>query len=76
MPDRPALHEDDRVVAILAGDGRRQPEHEPRLGLSRDLLEAVGRQVMALVDDQVAVVGDAIVDDALSDEALNHGDIE
>ena len=76
MPDRPALHEDDRVVAVLPRDGRRQPEDEPRLRLARDLFEAVRRQVVALVDDQVAVVGHAIIDDALPDQALNDRDIE
>ncbi len=76
VPDRPALHEDDRVVTVLSGHGRRQPENEPRLGLSRDPLEAVRRQVVALVDDQVAVVGHAIVDDTLLDQALNHRDIQ
>ena len=64
MPDRPALHEDDRVMAVLARDGRGQPEDEPRLRLAGHLLEAVRREVVALVDDQVAVVGDAVVDDA------------
>ena len=41
-----------------------------------DLLEAVRRQVMALVDDQVAVVGDAVVDDALPDQALDDRDVD
>ena len=76
MPDRSALHEDDRMVTVLARDGRRQPDDESGLGLARDLLEAVRRQVMTLVDDQVAVVGHAIIDDALPDEALNDRDVE
>ena len=42
VPDRPALHEDNRVVAILPGDGCGQPEHEPGPRLSCDLFEAVG----------------------------------
>lgn len=35
MPDRPALHGDDRMMAVLARDGRRQPEYESRLGFQR-----------------------------------------
>ena len=72
----PALHEDDRMVAVLARDRRRQSDDESRLGLSRNLLEAMGRQVVALVDNQVAVVGDPVVHNALLDEALDDGDIE
>ena len=44
------------MVAVLARDGRGQPSDESRFGLARHLLEAVRRQVMALVDDQMAVV--------------------
>ena len=76
MPHRTALHEDDRMVAVLARDSRGQPQDESRLGLTRHLLEAVGRQVMAFVDDQMAVLGDAIVNDTLPDETLNDGDVE
>ena len=32
--------------------------------------------MVALIDDEMAVVADAIVDDALPDQALNHGDID
>ena len=76
MPDRAALHEDDRVVTILPGDGSGQPEHEPRSRLPGDLFEAVGRQMVALVHDQVTVAGHTIIDDTLLDQALNHRDIQ
>ena len=76
MANRSALHEDDGMVAVLARDGRRQPHDESRLGLARHLLEAVRRQVMALVDDQMAVVGHAIIDDTFSDQTLNDGHVE
>ena len=75
VPDRAALHEDDRMVAILARHCRRESEYESRLGLARDLLEAVGRQMMALVDNQVTVVGHTVVDDPLLNKALNYRDI-
>ncbi len=76
MANRTALHEDDRMVAVLACDGRRQAHDESRLGLARHLLETVRRQVMALVDDHMAVLSDAVIDDAFPDETLNDGDIE
>ena len=50
--------------------------HESRLDVARHLLEAVRREVMALVDDQLPVVGHAIVNDALPDETLNDSDVE
>lgn len=31
---------------------------------------------MALVDDHVAVLGDAVIDNTFADETLNDGDIE
>ena len=41
---RPALHENDGMVAVLAFHGRRQPDDEPRLGPARYLLEASHRR--------------------------------
>ena len=71
-----ALHEDDGMVAVLASDSCRQSQDESRLCLTRHLLKAVGRQVVALVDDQMAVLSHAIVNDALPDQTLNDGDVE
>ena len=76
MANRPALHEDDRVVAVFARDGGRQAHHEAGLGRSRHQLETVGRQMVAFVDDQVAVVSDPVVDDAFLHQALDDRDIE
>ena len=42
VPNRPTLHEDDRVVPVFPRHSCRQPEHEPRLRLPGDLFEAVG----------------------------------
>jgi hypothetical protein len=75
MPNWAALHENDRMVAVLACDGRRQANDKSGLGLAYHLLETVRRQVMALVDDDMAVVGDAVVDHAPSDETLNNADV-
>ena len=76
VPYRPTLHEDDRVVPVFPRHRGRQPEHEPRLRLSRDLFEAMGRQVVALVNNHVTVAGYTVVDDALLDQALNHRDVQ
>ena len=43
IPHRAALHEDDRMMAVLARDGGRQAGDEPRLGSAGHLFEAVGR---------------------------------
>ena len=73
---RPALHENNGMVAVLAFHGRRQPDDEPRFGPTRHLLEALGRQMMALVDDELAIVGDLVGNHALVDQALNEGDVD
>jgi hypothetical protein len=75
MPNWAALHEDDRMVTVLACDGCRQANNKSGFGLVYHLLETVGRQVMALVDNHVAILGNAIIDHALSGETLNDGDI-
>ena len=51
-------------------------DNESSFGLAYHLLETVRRQVMALVDDHMAVVGDQVIDHALPDEALNDTDVE
>ena len=76
MPNRSALHEDDRVMAVLPRNGRRQPQNETSLRASDDLFEAVRRYVVAFVDDDVSVISHAIVNGTFTDEALNHGDID
>ena len=64
------------MVAVLAGNRRRQSDDESRLGLAHDLFEALGGQMVTLVHDHVSVVGDAIVHYALSHEALNNRHID
>ena len=41
MSNRPALHEDDRMVTILACDGCRQANDESGLGLADNPFETV-----------------------------------
>ena len=58
MPSRPALHEDDGLLAIAPYGGGCQAKHVLGLGSLQDRIEREGRQVMALVDDDVSVVFD------------------
>jgi hypothetical protein len=76
MPDRAALHVDDRLVAVAPVGSSRQPDDEacPRLG--EHSLERDGGKVVALVDDDVAVVRDEFVDLVVADEALDHGHVD
>src|SRR5262245_39865121 len=76
MSNRATLHEDDRMVTVLACDGRRQADDESCFGLACDLFETVRRQMVALVDDHMAVLGHSVIDDALSDETLNYADVD
>ena len=75
-PDRAALHEHDRMMAVLARDGRRQTEHEFRLRAARDRLEAHRREVVALVDHEMPVARDDVVHLMLPHEALDDADID
>ena len=76
MSNRTALHEDDRMVTILACDGGRQAKDESGLGVPCNLFETVRRQMVAFVDDHVAIIGDEISDHALPDETLNDADVD
>ena len=76
VTNRSALHDDDRMMTVLASDSLRQAHDEASLRLPRYGLETVGRKVMAFVHDDVSVVGDAVIDDTLLDQALDDGDID
>src|ERR1051326_3843170 len=45
--NRAALHKNDRMMAILPGDGCRESGHVPRFGPARHQFETCSRQVMA-----------------------------
>jgi len=61
IADRTALHEDDRVVAVAARYVARQSGTNFALILAGPPARAVGREMMAFIDNQVAIAGDAIV---------------
>jgi hypothetical protein len=72
MADRPALHEDDRMMAVFARERGGKSHHESSLSLPRHLLEAARRQMMAFVDDELTVIGHAVVHHAFAYHALDH----
>jgi hypothetical protein len=66
MSDRIALHEDDRMVAILSGDGRRQPKHvsglcppryELKAGFNR-VRKRLGGHRLTFLFDAIRIVDD------------------
>jgi len=56
MPNRAALHEDNRMMTIFAGHGRGQSEDVARLRSAGHKLKTRRRKMMALVDNQMTVV--------------------
>ena len=76
VPDRPALHEDDRMMAILAADGRGQACDIPGLRPADDLLEALSGQVVAFVNDDMSIVSDDVIHDVLPYQALDDRHIQ
>jgi hypothetical protein len=76
MPNRTALHEDDRMMAILARDGGGEACHKSRLGLPCHLLEAARWQVVAFVDYELTVIRYAVVDYARPGQTLDYGHVD
>ena len=69
----PALHENNRVMAIFAGDRRRQPKNRARLSPSGNQFKADRGQVVALVDDEMPVIANDVVNFSFSHQALDEG---
>lgn len=76
VPERPALHEDDRMLAISANRCGCQAQHELRLGPFEDGVERRCAHVVALVDDDLPVVFDQRVHLAQAGQRLHHGDVD
>ena len=57
VPDRAALHGDDRVVSVAALRGRGQSGDRTCRDIAQQAFDREGGYVMALVDDDVAVAG-------------------
>ena len=72
---RPALHEDDWLLAITANRRGGESEHVFRLYPLQDRIERHGPDVVALVDDDVTVIFDQGVNLALTRQGLHHSDV-
>ncbi|MDX5932490.1 hypothetical protein [Acidiphilium acidophilum] len=60
MAHRTASHKDDRVMPVLSGDK----------------LKACGGQMMALIDDKIAAIGNDIINLASANQALDQPDVD
>src|SRR5580658_11255999 len=76
MTHRSALHEDNRMVPILAGHCRGQSQHIPRLRAPRDQFEAKRGQMMTLIDDEMTVTSDLVRHLRLADETLDQCNVD
>src|SRR6266545_4428772 len=75
-PYRPALHKDDRMMTILPGWRSGQTRDISSLDLPHDLFEAESGNVMALVNDDLAVLDHIVLYFAVPMEALQQGHID
>ena len=73
---RAKLHLGDRVKAVPPARRGRQPGDEARLHLGQYSLERHGRDMVALVDDHMAVRRDEVVDAPQAHETLDHRHIQ
>jgi hypothetical protein len=70
-----ALHQDDRMMAILAKRRGRQTEHITHFHLTEHLLEAKRGKMVAFINDNLSIFSHDIFHDAFSIQALKHGNI-
>lgn len=76
VADRPALHEDDRLLAVASDRGRRQAKHIFELGPLEDCVEGDCADMVALLDDHVAVALDQRGHIPLAGQGLHHGNVD
>ena len=76
VTDRSDLHLENGMVPVAALWSRGEPGHEPGLHFAHDPHERDGRDVMALVHDDVAVSSNKVLDSIPPHQALEHGHVE
>ena len=76
MADRAALHEDDRMMAVLASNRRGQTGDEFRFGSPCHQLEAMGGKMVAFIDDQMPITANAIIYHSLANKTLDQCHIQ
>src|SRR5437867_912661 len=75
-PYRPALHEDNRMMAILPGRRGGQAYDIFGSDLPQDLFKAEGGKMMTLVANDLAVFGHKILHFTFPMEALQQGHVD
>jgi hypothetical protein len=71
MTDRAALHENDRVMPVLASNRRGQTGYELRFGSAGDQLKAAGAKMVAFIHDQMPVIANPIINHPFANKALD-----
>src|ERR1019366_2239283 len=72
---RAALHGDNRVGSVATFGCRGESGHVARGSGAQDSLGHDGRDVVALVDDDVPVAGEQLIEGLVASEALHHRDV-
>ncbi len=76
VPDGSALHEQDRLQAVAAHQGGRQPQQISGLHLPEDGLKRGGGDVVAFIDDHLAVALHHGIHLPFAHQRLHHSDVE
>ena len=71
-----ALHQNDRMMTVLAHRGRSQAKNIPRFDLSQHLFKTEGGEMMAFVHDDLAVSGHQIIHHMFAAEALYYRHVD
>jgi len=75
-PDRATLHKDDRLMAIFSSRRSRQAGNIFGFDLPHDLLEAERRNMVAFINDDVAVLSDEVLHFTFAVETLKQSDVD
>lgn len=76
MSDGTTLHKDDRVLAVPPNRCGGEAEHVPGPSALEDRLERERREVMTLVDNDLAIALDPVTDFPFTGERLHDRDID
>ena len=76
IPDRSALHVDDRLMPVTPIRRSGQADNIACLDLVQDAFEGYCGEMMALIHDHLTITSDNITDFILSNQALDHGNIQ
>jgi len=75
-PDRTTLHEDNRVMPVFPSRRGGEPDNVVRFHLAHHLFKAERAQMVAFIDNDVAVLGNEILNLAVPLETLKQGHVD